>query len=146
MYVDNLLTGGATVEEVHTKKQIASAIFNDGKFTLHKWHSNAKELESNKDPTESVDQLSYAKQQLGTTLSETKMLGMPWDKQSNTIKVVFSREPAKCTKREVLLGICLPNCFARQLTKYSFTIEKIGFYLSFPKTQTQTVQFSAHMP
>ena len=102
MDVDDLLTGGATVEEVHTKKQIASEIFNDGKFTLHKWHSNAKELESNKDPSESADELSYAKQQLGTTSSETKMLGVPWDKQSDTIEVVFSCNGAKCTKREVL--------------------------------------------
>ena len=99
MDVDDLLTGGATVEEVHTKKQITSEILNDGKFTLHKWHSNAKELESNKDPRESADELSHAKQQLGMTSSETKMLGMPWDKQNDTIKVVFSRDPAKCTKK-----------------------------------------------
>ena len=124
MDVDDLLTGGATVEEVHTKKQIASEIFNDGKFTLHKWHSNAKELESNKDPSESADELSYAKQQLGTTSSETKMLGVPWDKQSDTIKVVFSRDPAKCTKREVLsrlariydpLGLASPTILSGKL-------------------------------
>ena len=77
LYVDDLLIGGAMVEEAQIKKQTATEIFNDATFKLHKWHSNAEELEINRNKhLGGHDKLSYAKQQLGTTSSETKMLGL----------------------------------------------------------------------
>lgn len=38
LYVDDLLSGGTTVEQ-------AVEIFEDATFSLHKWHSNEKEFE-----------------------------------------------------------------------------------------------------
>ena len=45
LYVDDVLSGGSTVEQVQTLKSSAIAIFDRADFTLHKWHSNEKSLE-----------------------------------------------------------------------------------------------------
>jgi hypothetical protein len=66
LYVDDLLSGGATVQEAQTKKSKAKEIFQDARFNLHKWHSNESELELDNDAKDGNDELSYAKQQLGT--------------------------------------------------------------------------------
>ena len=39
LYVDDVLSGGSTVEQVQTLKSSAVAIFDRADFTLHKWHS-----------------------------------------------------------------------------------------------------------
>ena len=39
LHVDDLITGVTTVVE----KKVAQAIFREGRFQLHKWHSNALE-------------------------------------------------------------------------------------------------------
>jgi hypothetical protein len=49
LYVDDLLSGGVTVEEAQEVKQQAVEIFEDATFTLHKWHSNEAELEVHPD-------------------------------------------------------------------------------------------------
>ena len=46
MYVDYLLIGGTPVNEVQRKTTIAKDIFEDGCFTLHKWRSNASQVEA----------------------------------------------------------------------------------------------------
>ena len=46
LYVDDLMMGDATVEEVEVKKATATTVFKDATFELHKWHSNAEELET----------------------------------------------------------------------------------------------------
>lgn len=45
LYVDDLLTGGATVEEAQELKEKAIEIFKDATFTLHKWQSKEPRLE-----------------------------------------------------------------------------------------------------
>ena len=45
MYVNDLITGDATIEEVQKAKETAIRVFGDAKFKLHKWHSNVKELD-----------------------------------------------------------------------------------------------------
>ena len=40
MYVDYLINGKPTVPEAKKMKEGAIRIFEDAKFTLHKWHSN----------------------------------------------------------------------------------------------------------
>jgi len=40
LYVDDLLSGGATVEETRKLKEQAIEIFEDATFTLQKWQSN----------------------------------------------------------------------------------------------------------
>ncbi|KAK3725717.1 hypothetical protein QZH41_006737, partial [Actinostola sp. cb2023] len=63
MYVDDMTTGGCVKDEVLNLKKTAVTVFETTKFTLHKWHSNDPQLESDGDPKD--DQQSYAKQQLG---------------------------------------------------------------------------------
>ena len=106
LYVDDLLTGGATVEEVQAKKQTIIAICEDATFKLHKWHSNAEELEMNSDPPGGHHELSYAKQQLGTSSSETKLLGLPWNKKRDTLAVAFPRDAARRTRPRSVRKSC----------------------------------------
>ena len=44
MYVDDLISGAPTTNEAAELKQDAIEIFDDAKFSLHKWHSNARNL------------------------------------------------------------------------------------------------------
>ena len=63
-------------------KSEAITIFAEGCFTLHKWHSNVPELETDKAETVDSDVgISYAKQQLGVTAGDgCKLTGLPWNK------------------------------------------------------------------
>ena len=79
LYVD-LISDSATVQEAHELKQGAIQIFKDATFTLHKWNSNAPELEQSgpssprEEPSEvsdlSSDESTFAKQQLGTNSTD----------------------------------------------------------------------------
>ena len=100
LYVDDVITGGETVPEVRTHKETAVAVFGEAQFELHKWHSNAPELEVSSAPDDCNQ--SYAKEQLGVKPGETKMLGLPWDKTEDTIAVTFPEPPPEVTKREML--------------------------------------------
>ena len=46
LYVDDLIIGGATIEEDQKVKETAKKVFGDAKFKLHKWHSNVKKLDN----------------------------------------------------------------------------------------------------
>ena len=100
LYVDDLLTGGATTEEVIQKKATTTEIFQQATFQLHKWHSNVKQLELTEE-TEG-DDLSYAKQQLGVKSRECGLLGLKWDKQTDEIGVAFPADVVQPTKRGIL--------------------------------------------
>ena len=45
MYVNDLLSGAQTVEHTNERKLKSIEIFDDAKFTLHKWSSNVASLE-----------------------------------------------------------------------------------------------------
>lgn len=45
LYVDDLLSGGQTVEKAREIKDTAREIFGKASFQLHKWNSNAREVE-----------------------------------------------------------------------------------------------------
>jgi len=45
LYVDDLLLGGQTVQDGRTAKDTATEIFGKAGFELHKWNSNARELD-----------------------------------------------------------------------------------------------------
>ena len=102
LYVDDLLNGGQTVEEARKRKSTAIEIFDDAKFVLHKWNSNVAELEETHDRENGDGELSFAKQQLGAQMSESKVLGLPWNKQLDTLTVTFPLDKIPSTKREVL--------------------------------------------
>ena len=85
LYVDGLISGGNNFEQVGSLKNIAIEIFNQAGFKLHKWHSsNVSTLEEKEVVT---DDQTYAKQQLGVKLNETKFLGLPWNKDEDKLSV-----------------------------------------------------------
>ena len=61
LYVDDVLTGGSTKEEVHDLKKTIISVFGEAKFTLHKWNSNEPQLENEDVP--SVDNSSESQQE-----------------------------------------------------------------------------------
>ena len=63
--------------------------FGEAGFELHKWHSNEQTLESEASSLQEDEKQSCAKEQLGIKPSETKMLGLPWDKLKDMMAVTF---------------------------------------------------------
>ena len=88
-YLDDLISGAPTTNEAAELKQDAIEIFDDAKFRLHKWHSNAPELELNMND----DALTFAKQQLRISPKEngSKLLGLKWNKVEDSLEVDFPR-------------------------------------------------------
>ena len=102
LYVDDLLNGGQTAEEARKRKSTAIEVFSDAKFVLHKWNSNVAELEETHERENVDSELSFAKQQLGVQTSESKVLGLLWNKQLDTLTVTFPQDETPATKRELL--------------------------------------------
>ena len=100
LYVDDIITGGETEEEVADLKKTTIAIFEEAAFKLHKWNSNKPALEGEVEQRDGEQ--SYAKQKLCVNPGETKLLGLLWDKKRDEIAVTFPRSPSDVTKREML--------------------------------------------
>ena len=100
LYVDDLMTGGATIAEVKEKRSWASEIFENATFRLHKWHSNMKELES---PSHNdQEEVTFAMQKLGDSTPRAKLLGLPWDKSKDSLSVTMQQVDHGTTKRSIL--------------------------------------------
>ena len=96
-YVDDLLTGSQTVEDLKHLKEDISSILNHANFKLRKWKSNAAELS---DPD--------SRQEASVTLGEpTKVLGLLWNTATDTFhyKLKLEQSRGKITKREILSQI-----------------------------------------
>ena len=104
MYVDDLITGGESVKRALEVKQTAQTIFNEATFELHKWQSNVQDLEAD-DSLPDEEGQTYAKQQLGSKKGESKLLGVPWNKEKDEIEVSFPRFTPEPTKRGILAKI-----------------------------------------
>ena len=102
LYVDDLLMGGRNTSQAQQRKEKAVQIFSDATFQLHKWHSNIKQLEEDPGLIVAPEEQSYAKQQLNVKPSESKMLGLKWDKQQDTLAVVIPKEETQPTKQGIL--------------------------------------------
>ncbi|XP_028413930.1 uncharacterized protein LOC114536783 [Dendronephthya gigantea] len=141
LYVDDVMEGGDNVEEVKEKKAKTVSIFEDATFHLHKWHSNASELE---DTDQSANEgnvgnpeTTFAKQQLGTKGTETKILGMGWNKAQDRLSVVVNKErDAASTKREALsqvasvydpLGLVSPTTLVAKLLYREMCEEQLAW-------------------
>ena len=107
MYVDDLLTGGQTVQQVQTRKERALEILHDASFELHKWNSNIPQLEEAAS-SEALQEQSHAKQTLMVKPSESKLLEMKWDKPRDTLAVTFPNEREPKTKRVRSVGLASP--------------------------------------
>ena len=102
LYVDDLLSGGATVEETKELKEQAIEIFEDATFTLHKWQANEPKLEQNSVLTVEKEG-TFAKQQLGEPQAGgSSLLGLGWNRERDDIIVSFPDWEAAPTKRGVL--------------------------------------------
>ena len=96
-----MFLGGETTEEVQHLKQTSVEIFSGASFKLHKWHSNRKELVKEElDDLESEE--SFAKQQLKSKKSGTKLLGLGWNESEDTISISCEKKDSEPIKRGVL--------------------------------------------
>ena len=104
LYVDDLLSGKPTMMEAKELKEGAIKIFQDAKFTLHKWHANDPELESDQPSVETEN--TFAKQQLHPlAVPESSLLGLPWNKDADEVCVVIPVMKIIVTKRELLSNL-----------------------------------------
>ena len=93
-----LTTSSQDPPQLLKRKNWETVLLRYATFKLHKWNSNVEELEPKSENT-------YAKQQLGAKGNESKILGLPWDKQNDTLQVVYPQESTESTKRGVLANL-----------------------------------------
>ena len=109
LYVDDLISGGETVDKTAHLKKSCKTIFGEAKFDLHKWHSNMTTLEAEEPDTKTTEvektEQSFAKENLGVKASATSLLGVPWEKGEDTLSVNFPDPLTDVTKRSVLGNI-----------------------------------------
>ena len=113
--VDDLIRGGETTKQTLEIKMTATEILGEATFKLHKWNSNNQKLEV-ETATSDEESQSYAKRQVGTRKGESKLLGVPWDKEKDEIQVSFPISTAEPTKREKVAKIYDPLGLASPLT------------------------------
>jgi hypothetical protein len=87
LYVDDVISGGTCEQEVTKVKEEAKEIFDQGGFTLHKWHCSVASLE---EPENNDSEQTYSKESLGTKTGEAKILGLKWNKLNDTLAVDFT--------------------------------------------------------
>ena len=100
--MDDLISGGPTTPTARQVEETSSDIFAQGGFTLHKRHSNTRELDTVNTQTsdESSDtQETCVKQQLGVPQrGQGALLGVSWDMVADTIQDKFPHKRAQPTK------------------------------------------------
>ena len=101
MYIDDLVLGSNTIEEVGVIKQKSIELFQKSKFNLHNWNSNIPLLQSSN--TKSESEFSYVKEKLKNTAERIKILGVPSKKNCDKLSVVLIEFNEKLmTKKNVL--------------------------------------------
>ena len=101
MYIDDLVLGSNTIEEVGVIKQKSIELFQKSKFNLHNWNSNIPLLQSSN--TKSESGFSYVKDKLKNTAERIKILRVPSKKNCDNLSVVLIEFNEKLmTKKNVL--------------------------------------------
>ena len=86
------------MKEAGELKQRATEIIQDAMFTLHKWHSNEPAFEE--PVVSSVEDVTYAKRQLGTAQGEeSSLLGLSWQKAE---RLLLKEEPCKSLQESMI--------------------------------------------
>ena len=130
-YVDDIQGGGDTVEEAAIFKEESTKVLSEGRFFLHKWHSNVEHLTSGEG---SHEEESCAKSLLGNRQSSgTKILGTKWNKKEDTFTINFEsclKTGKPLTKRKMIstlnsiydvLGLSAPATSALPTFRTEFT-------------------------
>ena len=102
-YVDDVQAGGDSINELQRFKEKARTIMDKEGFRLHKWHSNADELGDTTIPA--TNQECPTPTDHHSRYKTTKILGIPWQKEEDTLPVSFERclSPAiPLTERKIL--------------------------------------------
>ena len=106
LFVDDVILGGGSLDEVKHLKKTAEDIFGEAQFKLHKWHTNCNEIVQAQSVDEDADtENSFAKHQLGVANCETRILGVSWNTVEDTISTVFNLKDSEITKRGVLQAL-----------------------------------------
>lgn len=71
LYVNKIVVGIPGKEYVENIKIVATTLFGDEKFDLHEWNSKFEELEVKL--KDILSETTYAKEDLGTNLSDSKI-------------------------------------------------------------------------
>ena len=75
--VDDLISGGGTVDKTAHLKKSCKTIFGEAKFDLHKWHSNVTTLETEESDAKTTEaetiEQSFAKENLGVKPGATSL-------------------------------------------------------------------------
>ena len=98
MYVDDVIGGGDNMECAKTLNENIVKILTEAGFKLHKWPSNAAELEEDVSQKEASE--TYIKQQLSKGDTQTTILEISWNKQDDQLEVKFPQRHTEATKRE----------------------------------------------
>ena len=129
VYVDDHVASFATKEEAFDMYQKLKRCFQEAGLNMRKWDSNSSELvskiqseekrftntndEADKDDEENS---GYAKTELKVSCDkdEAKVLGLAWNRSSDTIKINFSQnfenvDPNQVTNRDILS--CTSKCY-----------------------------------
>ena len=110
-------------------------------FDLHKWYSSARELESY-NTVEREETETFAKQQLEVSnRDQASILGLPWNKEADTIGVNFPSDKTESTKRGILgkvakiydpLGLVAPVTLTGKLLYRDVCNAKLGWNTKLP--------------
>lgn len=101
-YVDDLISGGSSIQEVTEVRQQVTQLLKQGNFVIRKWCSNDAGVLNDVSPS---DREKYLKFQDGTDI--TKTLGLLWDPNSDAFIFTFNHvlDNNTVSKRTVLSSI-----------------------------------------
>ena len=84
------------MEQASQGKKATTVILEDATFKLYRWASNMRTLEDNTAKSEVVEDQT-AKQELGVSPRESKILWLTWNEFQDTLSVLFPKEECNTT-------------------------------------------------
>ena len=125
MYIDDLVLGSNTIEEVGVIKQKSIELFRKSKFNLHNWNSNIPLLQSSN--TKSESEFSYVKGKLKNTAERIKILGVPSKKNCDNLSVVLIEFNEKLMTKKNVLSYIASTFVPLGLISTSHIIGKVSY-------------------
>ena len=125
MYIDDLVLGSNTIEEVGVIKQKSIELFQKSKFNLHNWNSNIPLLQSSN--TKSESGFSYVKDKLKNTAERIKILRVPSKKNCDSLSVVLIEFNEKLMTKKNVLSYIASTFVPLGLISTSHIIGKVSY-------------------